>query len=132
MDAEKVIDKLNAMKGRFTELKNVRYHEAKDEYYKMTEVLERIIDRIYPEKDAKSLKSKLHRGVWIAVEQSEVEEQKDFCYDTDLKLHIIDAILEEHDLFGFDDFKPLKEKKETEWQVGSEKIGGFFKKKTTK
>ena len=42
------------------------------------------------------------------------------------------AIIEEFKLFGFDDFTPIKEKIETEYQVGSEKFGGFFRKKKTK
>ena len=130
MDAEKVIEKLNDMKIRYEELKKVRRLEAKDEYYKMTEVLERIIDRVYPEKDAKNLKYKLHQHLWIAVKQTEAKDQEDFCDDIDLKLRIIDTILEEHELFGFNDFKPIKQKVETEAGV---KVGIFSlnRKKTT-
>lgn len=129
MKTEKVLEKINIMKNRFVELKNIRRTDAKEEYYQMAGVLERIIDRIYPVRDAQSLKGNLVRGIYFAGPTTEAEEQKDFIYDIDLKLRVIDTILQEHELFGFDNFEPIKKTKETEWQLGSDKIG-FFKKRT--
>ena len=58
-----------------------------------------------------------------------MERQEDYVDNIGLSIRVIDTIKSEYALFGFDDFKPMKEKVETEWQIGSEKIGGFFKKK---
>lgn len=120
---ENIIKKLNELEDRLLGLKEVNYQKGYDEYHSITQLLERIIDRIYPEKDARQLKSKMYRRY------GEEENQDDYLYDIDLAIRVINTIWGEYELFGFDDFKPLKEKVETEYQIGSEKLLGFFRKK---
>ncbi len=128
---EPVLNKLNDLENRLLELKSVNHQNGKDEYRSITQLIERIIDRIYPEKDAKQFKSKLYRGIYVACgERTEEEEQEEYVYDIDLATRVIGTIKSEYELFGFDDFKPLKEKVETEWQIGTDKLGYFKKKKS--
>ena len=129
-EMEKILNKLNDLESRLQELKSLNYQEGKGEYRSITQLLERIIDRIYPDKDAKQLKNKMYRiAAYVAHEETEKEKQEDYVYDIDLATRVIGTIKGEYELFGFDDFKPLKERVETEWQIGSEKMGGFFKRK---
>ena len=102
------------MNDDFEALKKEHYRQAREKYYQLSQLLERIIDRIYPEKDAKQLKNNLYPIAYIATAKSDAEEQKEFCDDIDMKINVIKTILEEYELFGFDDFKPVKEKVETE------------------
>jgi hypothetical protein len=130
---EIILNKLNDLENRLQELKSVNYQQGKNEYRSITQLLERIIDRIYPEKDAKQIKSKMqYVRDWVLLEKNDRKEQEDYTNNIDLAIRVIGTIKGEYELFGFDDFKPLKEKVETEWQIGSEKIGGFFKKKKSK
>ncbi len=102
---ENILNKLNDLENRLKELKSVNYQEGKDEYLSITQLLERIIDRIYPEKDAKQIKSRLYRGIYVACKKTEAEEQKEYVYDIDLATRVIGTIKGEYELFRFDDFK---------------------------
>ena len=130
---EKIIEKLNELKGMFEELKSVYHKKGEEEFDTTRDLLNRIIDRTYPEKDAKDLKDKLIHKSWV-ISSSTIEDdaywQKFYLEKIDLSIRVINTILQEYELFGFDDFKPLKEKTETEWQVGSDKFGYIKKKKT--
>lgn len=44
----------------------------------------------------------------------------------------ISTIINEYELFGFDDFTPVKEKKETKWGVGLSPNKTFFERKKSK
>ena len=91
-----------------------------------------IVDHIdgNPEKDAKQLKNQLHSGVYFAGQTSDAEEQRDYIYDIDLKLRMIKTILQESELFGFKNFKPIKEKIKTEAGIKAG-IFSLSRKKTT-
>ena len=79
--------------------------------------LERIIDRIYPEKTSKEFRNKLNANSDLRAKIYEA-------------LLIIGAILKEHELFGFENLKPVKEKTEQEWKI---RLGGveYTRKKKT-
>ncbi len=128
---EKIITKLRDIKKTLEDLKQKHHAEGKEEFSQVDQVIQRIIDRIYPEKDAMDLKHKMHRNFFVCGDSTDAEDQENYLYNLDLVIKVVTTILEEYELFGFDDFKPLKEKTETEWQVGSDKFG-FFKKKKTK
>lgn len=131
MENQKVIDKLNELKSTLEELKKQHHSKGEKEFESYRSIIKRIIDRVYPEKDAKELKDKLVHKAWI-ISGNETDEywQKFYLTKIDLATEVIDTILEEYKLFGFDDFKPVKEKVETEVQVGSNKIGFWRRKKT--
>ena len=127
---EKIIKKLKDIKKQLESLKQKHHGEGKEEYYQIDQIIQRIIDRIYPEKDANDLKQKMRRLLFVGGDSTDVEDQKDYNLDLDLAIKVVTTIIEEYELFGFDNFKPIKEKIETEWQVGSNKFGYVKKKKT--
>ena len=131
MENQKIIDKLNELKNTLTELKKIHHSKGADKFESERDLIKRIIDRTYPEKDAKELKDRLMYKAW-AISGNETDEywQKFYLNKIDLAIRVIDTILKEYELFGFDDFKPIKEKVETEAKV---KMGLFsLGRKTTK
>jgi len=118
---EKIILKLNELKTEMESLKKLHHSQGRERYSEIYSLLKRIIDRIYPEKDAKDLKRSLS-GIPFAANYSDAEEQKDYLDGLDRKIRVVNTILEEHALLGFDDFKPIKEKIETEANIKT----GFF------
>ncbi len=120
---EKIIDKLKKLRNELQDLKKVHHTKGKEKYKSIVSLLERIIYRTYPEKDAKLLICKLHILRGLSFEKlPDSEEQNEYVYDVNLALKVINTILEEYELFGFDDFKPIKEKTETETGI---KAGPF-------
>lgn len=131
MTNQKIIDKLEELKNSFNELKKQHHSKGDDQFESNREILRRIIDRIYPEKDAKDLKEKLiHRSWIITGNESDEYWQKFYLDKIDMSVRIIETILEESELFGFDDFKPIKEKTETEVGLGFGKLAFWRRKKT--
>lgn len=131
MENQKIIDKLEELKVLLSVLKNQHHSKGEKDFESYRDLIKRIINRIYPEKDAKELKDKLAHKSWI-ITGKETDEywQKFYLIKIDLAIRVISTILEEHELFGFDDFKPIKEKTETEIQIGSDKVGFWRRKKT--
>ncbi len=127
---DKILLKLKELKTELENLKRKIYREGEEEYYSIIQFLERAIDRIYPEKDAGKLKGQLHLHFFLAVERSEVEKQNEYTQDINRALRVINTTLEEFEIFGFNEFTPVKEKIETEASV---KAGIFtFGRKKTK
>ena len=124
MGNQKIINKLNELKVSLNELKNQHNSKEDNNLKSYQDLLKRIIDRIYPEKDAKELKDRLTTRLFWS------EQQISYLDDINRAMRVINTILEESELFGFDDFKPIKEKTETEVQIGSNKIGFWRRKKT--
>src|SRR3989344_154646 len=130
MENKKIIDKLNGLKSSLDKLKNQHHSTGDNNLKSYGDLLERIIDRIYPEKDAKGLKEKLINRFWILT-GNETDEywQKSYLDKIDRAIRVINTILEESELFGFEDFKPIKEKVETEFGINKGKFS-LFKRKT--
>src|SRR3989338_474405 len=99
---EKILSKIKELKGKLEDLKNKNHREGQEEYYSLVQFLERAIDRIYPEKDAKELKDKLVNRFWILT-GNETDEywQKSYLDKIDRTTRVINTILEESKLFGF-------------------------------
>jgi hypothetical protein len=115
MTNEKIINKLKELKTSFEELKKQHHLKGSDKFESEREILGRIIDRIYPEKDAKEIKDKLIHKCWVITgNESDEYWQKFYLDKIELSIRMINTILEESDLFGFEDFKPIKEKTETD------------------
>ena len=132
MTQQKITDKLNELNKTLIGLKDLSRSNGADKFEACRDILNRIIDRTYPEKDAKELKSKLiHKNWAIHTGTIENEEywQKFYIDKIDLSLRVINTILQEYELFGFDDFKPIKETVETESTLKTG-IFGFKRKKT--
>ena len=130
---EQIIDKLNELKEKLNQLKNLNYHEGNEDYESTRQLLERIIDRTYPEKDAQDLKIQLDVfSSFVATSSTryESERQNRYLKGITKAIRVIDTILSEYELFGFDDFEPIKEKVETEYKLGLR--DSFFRKKKTK
>jgi len=130
-ESKKIIKKLKEIKNSLEKLKNIHHSEGEAEFEKQMELIRRIIDRIYSEKDAKELKDKLVHKVWILTGNESDEYWQNFYLDNiNRSLRMISIILEESDLFGFDNFKPIKEKTETEVCLGLGKLAFWRRKKT--
>lgn len=130
MEIQKIIDKLNELKNSLNELKNQHHSKGENDFETYRDLLNRIIGRIYPEKDAEKLKDKLIHKYWM-ITGNETDEywQKFYLDKIDLSIRVINTILEEYKLLGFDDFKPIKEKVESEIGLNRGKIS-LFKRKT--
>jgi hypothetical protein len=115
---EAIVKKLKSLNKTLRNLKGVTYKDGNDPYLNIYQLVERIIDRVYPEKDAKILKSEMCHYCDFGYEISESEKQKEYEEKIDFVIRVISTILEESELFGFDDFKPIKEEVETEVQAG--------------
>lgn len=126
---EQIIERLKKLRSEIEDLKKLNHSQGQGKFNDLSSLLRRIIDRVYPEKDAKSLKSSLIAGAYFATDREEIL-QRDYVGDLERAIRVISTILEEFELFGFEDFKPIKEKIETE---GGIKTGLFnFKRKVTK
>ena len=124
----KLISKLKELGEKLDNLKNKKYLEGERELYEIQDLIERIIRRIYPEKDAKNLISKLYFYVGGSRETTEYEKQKKYLDMINKTQKTIKIILEEYELFGFDDFEPIKEQHEFSFGFGKT----FFRKKKVK
>lgn len=130
---EHIAEKLDDLKDRLNELKNINCHEGNDDYESIKQLLERIIDRTYPEKDAQDLKTKLDvfaPFVPISSVRYESARQNRYLKGITKAIRVIDTILIEYELFGLDDFEPVKTKIETELKVGLKDIS--YRRKKTK
>lgn len=126
---DKILQKLDSTNKELDELKQVHHSKGSERLYDIHALLERVINRIYPEKDAKRLISSMYAIAAIATDD-DAYHQRDFLQSIDRSKRTIKTIKEEFELFGFDDFKPIKEKIETEVGV---KAGIFnLKRKKTK
>ncbi len=126
---EKVINKLDEIKSKLNELKKVHHNNGKENFYSILNLLDRIIGRTYPEKDAKDIKKKLHRTFFIYTSnETDEQQQNEYSEDIDRAIRVINTIKEEYSLFGFDDFKPIKEKTETEYGLNKGKFSLFKRK----
>lgn len=121
---EEIQSKLNDLQNKLQALRSKRYQDGQNEYESLIQFIERIIDRLYPERQATELKKQL----FIYWPCGSGNTQTDYVTHIDLAIRVIGTIKAEDELLGLDDFKPLKEKVKTEWQLGSEKIGAMFKK----
>ena len=73
---EKAILKIKELEEEFENLKKNNYKNGNEKYSKNVQLLGRLIDRIYPEKNATELKKSLYLPFFIATERTEFEKQK--------------------------------------------------------
>lgn len=118
MDNTKTIDFLNDLKK---ELENLKIRGGGDSVSidVIRDKVRMAIRRIYP--DYEKVEKKIIPQTFLTG-VPRIEET----------IKAIDIILAEYQVFGFEDFTPQKEKIETEFQIGSEKIGAFLRRKKTK
>lgn len=129
---DKIIENLHKIRRDLEHLRGEQHSEGEEEYQQILQLIRRIIDRIYPEKQAENLKRNLIRIIFSGEMTDEAQEQENYLYDLNSAIRVVTTLIKEGEIFGFQDFKPLKEKTETTVQLGSERFGGFFRKKKTK
>jgi hypothetical protein len=130
MNFEKIITHLESLKSELEEIKKSYNETNTSRLSDISSKISMIIRRVYP--NHKEIEDKFfERGPKIYYDNDELFREY-YASDCNQAIRAIDTIIEEFKLFGFDDFTPIKEKIETEYQVGSEKFGGFFRKKKTK
>ncbi len=102
------------MKKSLELLETVNYSEGESELREHKWLLKRIITRIYPEKDAEELKNDLVLRSFIASNsRMPVDLQSFFVGDIKRAIRVINRILREYELCGFDDNVPMSGKLET-------------------
>gem|GEM_PF-3347652 len=104
---EEIQSKLNDLQKNLQALKSKNYRDGQNEYESIIQFIERIIDRIYPERQATELIKQLHPSWWGE------DNQTAYLAYIDFAIRVIGTIKAEDELFGLDDFKPLKEKVKT-------------------
>ena len=114
---KRMVDEVKNMKRKLEDLKLINPSFGKDEYYSIEKLLERLISKIYSEKEATELRNCLYSYTpdygYYGVEE--------YVCDINRLLGVINTILKEYEICGLDDFKPVKEKIEKERQIGSVK-----------
>ena len=125
---DKVIQKLDEIDKELDELKKLHHSEGSKKLYDINALLERIIKRIYPNKDAEQLIKRMYYSAYIDTGDDKYYQDM-FISSIDMAKRVIKTIKEEFGLFGFEDFKPIKEKIETEVQIGSNKLAFWRRKK---
>lgn len=131
MDYKKIVDKLEEYERELLGLKKEDYRIGRDQYYKIHEKVIMIIRRVYPEKMAKEIENRFFSYFGVSCGETTPEkEQREYLDEIGKDINAIGTIKEEFDLFGFDDFKSIKEKEETEVKVGVRDI--FWRKKKNK
>jgi hypothetical protein len=127
MDVNNIKFFLKELRDKLLPLKNLNHKEGEDELNRIKKQIKMTIRRIYPnpEKVEKSLFSSL----WVG---TDVEEylQKDYLDDIEECVVAIETISTEIEVFGIDDFTPVKEKTETTTKVGLPKFFSHEVKKT--
>ncbi len=129
IDYEKVMSRLDEISGELEKLKSSNYTEGRKKEGELYNEINMFIRRIYP--NYKEVERKLFSVGGVVASNSPELHQRDFLRDIDRLITAVNTIKREFETFGFDDFTPVKEKVETEYKVGSDKIG-FYRKKTTK
>lgn len=109
MESKKIIEKLNELEAKLNRLKKLRHTEGEEERKDIVQLLDRIIARVYLEKDARDLRNDVHLCMGALGGESESTKQYRYIRQIDPALRVISAIKEEDDIFGLEDFKPLKE-----------------------
>ncbi len=132
MDKEKVISFLEEKKTELDNLKEKYYKEGNPELQKIKDSIKMVIRRVYPN-PSEVEKNLFHPPFFVLTGNTpDSYFQESFLESIKETEDAVDIILKEIDLFGLDDFTPAKEQTETEVQIGSEKIGGFWRRKKTK
>jgi hypothetical protein len=126
MDYEKIISKLKEYKEELIALKLT--HHSQGNSKELKNKVKMVIRRVYP--NYEDVEKKLFpRGIYIATGTSQYD-QHDYIRDIEKIIGAIDIILEEFELFGFQDFEPVKKKIESELKLGIK--NSFWRRKTQK
>ena len=130
MEFQKIVAYLENLRVDLEQMKGVYNRSNTTALSDIRSKISMIIRRVYP--NHKEIEGKFFDpGPRMYYDDDELFREY-YVSDCNQAIRAIDTVVEEFRLFGFDDFTPIKEKVETEYQVGSEKFGGFFRKKKTK
>ena len=129
MDFTKIIKRLDEIKDELGRLRDSHYKTGRDKQYSLKSEARMIIRRVYP--NYQEVERKLISCYFGVALDNEKLHQEEFITSLNDLTRTIEIMKSEFELFGFDDFTPVKEKIETEVQIGSGKLGGFWRKKKT-
>lgn len=128
VDKEKLKKSLLEIKGslkKLEEKKDLSLEKDSQMYNQIYKRLGMYVRRIYP--NYKEVMGDFFPKKEVSTLNQLRELFKPSIQDT---MSVIDIILEEIETWDIEDFTPIKPKEETEWQLGSNKLGYFKKKKT--
>ncbi len=108
---ERFVKTLQESRMLLERLETAGYAEGMGQYLATVQLLEMIIERVYPQRLAGDLKRRLRRRQ----PPSEELMRAEYVEDVRFAIRLIDSMLEEHRMFG--------RRSETEWQLGSERFG---------
>ena len=131
MAQEELKKYLEGIRKRLTALLEKDFNEEK-EFIDLRSKLQMVIRRVYPNYEKVEKKWIEDFIIWNDDGNSSQFRKESFLRDVNDLIIAVNTILEEDEIFGLKDFTPIKEKEEKEYQIGSERFGGFFRKKKTK
>ena len=123
-------DILNKLDYELIQLQKKTFSEGRDVMYDIQSRLIMIIRRVYPKH--KEVEEELLGDCYFYWDVGDTtQEYRQKTYEDDVKKYrrVVNNILSENQLFGLKEFEPIK--KETEIQVGSDRVG-YIRKKTNK
>lgn len=129
MDYKNIMERLEGLKSQLLELKRETHTKGRTKFEKISQEYSMIIRRIYSEQERINY---IVGSVPSICNKANEEEQEEYLRDIDSCIGCIDLIKREFDLFGFEDFTPLKKKTEIEISGGYKDIFGRFKWETNK
>lgn len=129
MDYELIMKRLGEYKETLKRIRDDHYRDSEDVYNDVYQKIITAIKRIYPEPNDK-MKQFFSSAFAARVGADDHYWQQRYIEQIDEAIRAIDTMTEEFELFGFGDFKPVKEKIETTVGIGKETFG-FMRKKTT-
>jgi len=129
MAQEKLKEYLDDILKRLTALLDKDFNEEK-EFMDLRSKLQMVIRRVYPEYEKVEKKLICEHIFWNLDNNPNEFRQKSFLSDVNELINAVNTILEEDKIFGLKDFKPIKEKTETEVKVGIK--DSFWRRKRNK
>ena len=127
MDYEKVMVKLEEYKKKLEKLQEVHHSKGRDDFRLIHDKIKMMIRRIYPNPD--EIIKQFFKYFRVGHDNDQWH-QEEYIGEIKDNLRVIDMIKEEFEIMGLDNFKPIKEKTETEVKVGIKDV--FWRKKKNK
>ena len=127
MEIERIINKLENIKKELISLLPLAEEEGKESLRKVKSQIIMIIRRVYPNPEVIH-KQLLPKGTRMYF--SGMDTRPYYISDIEQAIRAIETIIEEFNLFGLEEFEPVKKKVENKFQLGGKELLKF--ERTTK
>lgn len=127
LDYEKIISKLKEYKKDLEDLKNEHHDQGSKKKRAIHDKIVMFVRRIYPNPDTVLKKIFPQFGFAVGTDDDSYW-QKRYIDSLEDEIRAVDTIIEEYELFGFDNFEPIKKQVEDEFQLGGRDLLKFSRK----